>query len=99
MSASIEHQVRELLYSDPRTPLSPEHLHTLNTLPIDPICRIIRDIYVTEPDRYVLGKTYTAILALQHLDTVAFFIDVLDELDADGRTTCCQTLGDFPDPR
>jgi len=99
MSDLIEHQVRGMLSSNPTRPLPPENLHTLSTLPIAPLRTVLRDIYVTEPDRYVRRQASNVVCALQHLDAVGFFIDVLDQVDADWRTTCCQMLGDFSDPR
>jgi hypothetical protein len=95
MDDAIDPQIRQILYTNPKVDLSPADIDALNTLPIDAVREVIRTIYVTETNRAVIGKTYDAILALQRLETVAFFIDVCDEKPSDGRTTCCQTLGDF----
>ena len=99
MGDAIDLQVRQILYTNPKAELSPVDIDILNTLPIGAVREVIRRIYVTETNRDVIGKTYDAILALQQLDTVAFFIDVCDERTSGGRTTCYQTLGDFSDSR
>jgi len=99
MDDAINLQIRRILYTNPKADLSPVDIDALNTLPIDAVREVIRTIYVTETNRDVIGKTYDAIFALQQLDTVAFFIDVCDEKTSGGRTTCCQTLGDFSDTR
>lgn len=99
MQNDIERIVHAILYTHPQSDLSADDLNVLNALPIADVLPIIRAVYTTETDRNIIGKTYDAILGLQKLDTVQFFIDFLDHKNSSRRATCCYTLGDYPDPR
>jgi HEAT repeat protein len=99
MSEAITNKIRDLIYSNPRTHLSLEDLQFLDSLSTDIVSDILYEIYTTETCRDINAKIYQAILELQNIDKVQFFINAYDSKDSGHRTTCCQTLGDFPDSR
>ena len=99
MQSDIEHTIHAILYDNPESDLSADDLNTLNALPIADVIPIIQMIYATETARNIIGKTYDAILGLQKLDKVQFFINFLNHKNSGRRATCCYTLGNYSDPR
>lgn len=100
MSDVVKHVIYQVLFNKScDVDILDSDIELLNTLPVDSVVSILRDVYDNESDVYVRARAFSAIMSISKFDKVYFLMDILEKTPTTRHYNACYELRYFQDYR
>jgi HEAT repeat protein len=100
MNNHVKDVVMQVIYK--KSPIinpSKQDIDLLNSLPVERVVPILRDVFDKESNPTVRGRAFYAILSVQGFDCVQFLLDLFEGSSIDWQIAYCKELSHFHDSR